>query len=375
MPSEAAPLVEPRYSPATGRRDDQDADASVSPAQLLRAVLRQRKLIARIVFVVLVLTAAAVLLRPRQYTVVTSFVPDSRRPGSNLSGIAAQLGVPVGSSDLTESPQFYADLVRSRELLRRAAVERYTSAGDSASLRPLTVVLGEGPPTDPGAVDRTIAWLGKRLSASPGAKTGVVTLTVTAPSAILAQELSTRFLALINQFNLETRQSRAAKERKFAEARIVELRVELRQAEDALAYFLARNRGDLRDVPDMAFQRDRLAREAQLRQTVYATMVQSFEQARLDEVRDTPVITIVDPPHLPLAPDSRGLVLKLVGALIGGLTAGGLLAILRDGFAGDLLDRQPDLEELRTLVRATLRDLRRPWGLLAPGRDPTARVL
>jgi uncharacterized protein involved in exopolysaccharide biosynthesis len=51
--------------------------------------------------------------------------------------------------------------------------------------------------------------------------------------------------------------------------------------------FLQANR-QWANSPDLTFQHDRLERDIALRQQVYTTLVQSFEQARISEVRDTP---------------------------------------------------------------------------------------
>src|SRR2546428_650042 len=104
----------------------------------------------------------------------------------------------------------------------------------------------------------------------------------------LASELG---LALVNTFNLERRQSRAAQEKRFVETRRTEARDELQVAEDRLKSFLERNR-DYRNSPQLVFDQERLAREVALRQQLLTSLSQAYEQARIDEVRDTPVITV-----------------------------------------------------------------------------------
>ena len=69
---------------------------------------------------------------------------------------------------------------------------------------------------------------------------------------------------------------------------------------------------------------DGLQREVMLRQSVLTTLVQSYEQARISEVRDTPVITVLYTPFVPAGPDD--LRLELVVAL--GLLAGGMAGII-----------------------------------------------
>jgi uncharacterized protein involved in exopolysaccharide biosynthesis len=104
-----------------------------------------------------------------------------------------------------------------------------------------------------------------------------------------------------------------------------ELRDELREVEDRLERFHKQNR--VVQSPELVFQRDRLSREVGMRQQVYGTMVQAFEQARIDEVRDTPVISRVLEPTLPDRPSGPGPVRLAAYGLVTGATAAALFAL------------------------------------------------
>jgi len=52
--------------------------------------------------------------------------PDSRLP-SGLAGIASQFGISIGG-EASQSPRFYAELVKSRELLERLLLSSYADA-------------------------------------------------------------------------------------------------------------------------------------------------------------------------------------------------------------------------------------------------------
>jgi len=91
----------------------------------------------------------------------------------------------------------------------------------------------------------------------------------------------------------DTRQSQAAAERGFTEERMAEAQEELRAAENELQRFLQNNR-QFQNSPELVFQHDRLQRRVAMRQQVYTSLVQSYEQARIDEVPNTPVITVVE---------------------------------------------------------------------------------
>jgi hypothetical protein len=42
-------------------------------------------------------------------------------------------------------------------------------------------------------------------------------------------------------------------------------------------------------------------------------LAQAYEQSKMDEVRDTPVITIIQPPETPLMPDAKGIRTRFSG--------------------------------------------------------------
>jgi len=81
-----------------------------------------------------------------------------------------------------------------------------------------------------------------------------------------------------------------------------------------------------------------------MRQQVYTSLVQSYEQARIDEVRNAPVITVVEEAEEPVRPDSRRLPLKAaLGVVLGGML-GAFVAFGREYVRRQ---REEDAEELR----------------------------
>ena len=144
-------------------------------------------------------------------------------------------------------------------------------------------------------------------------------------SVMIAEDL----LEAVSRFNLDTRASQAAAERAFTERRVQLAEDELQASEDSLRLFLEANR-QFEDSPMLSFQFDRLSRAVMLRQSVLTTLVQSYEQARISEVRDTPVITVLQQPYMPPGPDDSSLLLTLaIGMVLGGL-AGIVLAFLME---------------------------------------------
>jgi uncharacterized protein involved in exopolysaccharide biosynthesis len=158
--------------------------------------------------------------------------------------------------------------------------------------------------------------LGKVISVSTGQQTGVVTLNARTDDPGLSAAIMLRLLNLISAFDLETRQSQATAERGFAEERLEQLEVELAISEDSLKAFLIENR-QVANSPQLTFEKERLERKVYMRQELVTAMAQAYEQARIDAVRNTPLITVIDKPEPAALPDARWLVKILLGLSLG----------------------------------------------------------
>jgi uncharacterized protein involved in exopolysaccharide biosynthesis len=320
--------AEPVRQPPAGR----PADDEISLWEVLAVLLRRRGTIILTTILISALAVGVTLLGPDTYTTSASFRPQgSEASASELLALASQFGVNIGSGGGDEaSPAFYAELLTSREILARAADEPYDVAGvGKTMLKDLLEIEGD---TEPLRDEKTIEWLGeKAVSVSTGRETGTVTLTVETEWPDLSKAIAADLLDEVARFNLDTRQSQAASERAFIETRVRNAEDELEKAETAQREFLEANR-QWEDSPLLVFRHDGLQREVVLRQSVLTTLMQSYEQARISEVRDTPVITVLQTPFLPPGPDDRRLVLSAaLGIVLGGM-AGIVFAFLKEAF-------------------------------------------
>lgn len=272
---------------------------------VLRPALANRKLVLSIGLVFALASAGWTLTRQRSWTSSASFMPESPRGANGLSTLAVQFGVSVGA-DAGQSPQFYTDLLASREILWTLATTRYTVADVSPPRTgDLTVLFGITAPNAPLRRDAVLKRLRADVHATNSPKTGVVTLTVRAPWPGLAQAMAKRLMEAVGEFNLEKRQSRAGAERKFVEVRLADARRDLLVWQNRLQDFMQSNRA-LAGSPRLTFDRNRIEQQVNLAQTQVTTLSTAFEQAKLEEVRDTPVITTVEDADYPARPDSRG---------------------------------------------------------------------
>lgn len=317
--------------PAASGRFGTSRDDEISLWEVLATLLRRRALILRTAGVVAVLAVVLALVSARSYTTSASFRPQGSAGATDLAALASQFGVRVPNQEETESPAFYAELLTSRPILARVAAATYRIEDGPTTLVDFLEIEEE----TPGLEEReALRWLEEEaVAVGTGRETGIVHLDVTTTSAELSRQIADQLLQEVERFNLQTRQSRGAAERSFIEERVAAVREELAEAEGALLAHIQSNR-QITSSPELQFQRNQLQDEVASRRQVYTSLVQAYEEARISEVRDTPVLTVLQTPFAPPAPDERGLVLRfLLGAVLGGVL-GVLLALFSESLAG-----------------------------------------
>lgn len=267
--------------------------------------------------------AAAVAFRPALFKASASFAPlatDASRTG--IAGLAGQFGVALPQGDQTLSPEYYAKLVKSRTLLQGLARDtvvvqelggRRVAYLDLFEIEGATEAIREG---------RAVDQLSKIIETAISKPTGIVTVTARTRWRGVSLGLVGALVAGVNDFNQHNQQSQGRAERKFLEGRLVVADSDLRSAEGDLEQFLRKNRL-FSSSPDLTLERDRLQREISQRQQLYVTLTQSYEDARIREVRDTPVITVIESPYALALAEPRG---RAKVALLG-LTMGGFLGV------------------------------------------------
>jgi uncharacterized protein involved in exopolysaccharide biosynthesis len=296
--------------------------------ELVALGIRYKYLIAATTAAIVAMLVAPAFLRPRTYTANASFIlTGARSERGGLGAVAAELGLSIPAGDPARSPAFYADLLTTRAVLQEVVRTPFEVSGRQTNLIAHYRFTSEPPPE---AARKASEALRKNITVRMESQTGIVTLGVTAVTKPLAEQIAGRLLEELNKFNLQVRKSQAVNERRFAAERYDAARRELLSAEQALESFLARNRGGVVNSPQLAFQRDRLERDVALRQRVFASLAETLERARIEEVRDTPVITVIDDPAGSSAIDRRGTGTRVLLGLVLGLSAAVLLAMFID---------------------------------------------
>lgn len=336
----------------------------ISMIEILNVFLRHRRIIVLLPILAAVIVGAMTFLQPRTYSASASFMPQipEGRAGSSAAALARSFGVNIGGGERPgASPQFYADLLKTREVLRKAVETEYRFGVAEGAERQATLVEiyeVEETPFTPGW-RKGVQHLQDKLTVGVGRETGVIQIAVSAISPQLAEQILERLLELVNDFNLDSRQSQAQEEARFISARMEEVHKELLKAKARLQIFLQTNR-QFQNSPELLFDHDDLQREVAMRQEIYTTLVQAREQARIDAVRDTPLLTVINSAQGSAVPEGRGTVRRAIFAFIVVF-----LMAITGAFLWELLRRNRreeggDYREFQQLMREAKKDLYSP---------------
>jgi uncharacterized protein involved in exopolysaccharide biosynthesis len=284
--------------------------------------------------------AISLLLAPT-YTASTTFVPASGGSPptlpAGLAGLATQFGINIASGS-SLSPDFFAEVLTSRELLRATLLSSFDDPRRAGSSRALLDILDVRHHAGEDRLSEGIRQLEKDVSQRVDRRTGIVTLTVKGRPPALVAAVANRMVELLNTFNLEKLQSQSRERRRFAEERKNQAEQELRAAEAQHLRFLQSNRR-YNDSPLLSFEENRLARQVQLRQEIFQTLTREYEEARIAEVRDTPLLTTIDaavPPDRRTFPQPKLLVFLVM--LASGLTTVAFVYLREHRRASELSD-------------------------------------
>jgi uncharacterized protein involved in exopolysaccharide biosynthesis len=285
-------------------------------------LVRNLDVIGLVTVAALAAAAAFVLVRPTEFVAQSLLVPESRNVASRLGALVTQLGGGSGAALGDETPAYYQRLILSHDVLGAAARERVARPGSEDVLLPMIELLAGGRST----IDDTSAVMRRHVRVTTDWNAGVVAVHTSASSPVVATLLNHTVLANADMHNSTLRRGAARAEREFVEGRYREAHAELLEAEQDAERFLAANR-EFRGAPSLTFEAARLQRRAESRQLVANMLAESLERARLEEVRSTPLLRIVEQPN---ARRRGGNVVIALFAVTFGFMSGCAVAYLRE---------------------------------------------
>ena len=248
---------------------------------------------------VLVLACLLFFVKPYYESSVT-ILPDygsKETTLSQLSGLASLAGVSVGQGSPTE---VYQNLLTSEAVLAPVIYAKYKTERFPDSVDLIQYFRVKPDKSLPPDVQKRDMFL-KELKDL--AKSGITTdldrmskiLTVTAkmPEAQFSADVVNNLVRSLDNYIRIKRKSFATDQLLYIEQRMGEVKDSLTVAEDNLRDFREQNRMVVQS-PELMLVQTRLSRNVEILSAVYLELSRQYELAKIDEIKDTPIVNVRD---------------------------------------------------------------------------------
>lgn len=353
--------VKPGSSDIPFRDWDKEELDDLNPIALATTILKHWRLVMGLPMAAALTAAVIVLIIPPKYTGTASFIPETEFPTSALPGallgLATQFGVGLPGS--TESPRFYAQVLESRTVRDDVLQSKFpTPVGvDLESPSMLIDILKIDGDSLAERLEKGRRKLDDLVTVRVDDRTSMVAVSVKTRYRELSAQVANRFVELLNRFNLETRQSEAHTRRLFIEERLTRAEQELQAAENDVQQFLEGNR-DFGRSPQLQIQFERLQRQVTIKQEVLITLRRQYEETRIQEVNDTPMLTVVDEAVPPVKKSSPKRTLTVIVTFFVFAIGSVFAAMVRDLVERGRRQGDSSVDEFTNQWELTKRDLR-----------------
>jgi len=270
---------------------------------------------------IIAITVAVLLLFVKPYfdTTVT-ILPDYGTQSSALAqfgGLASLAGVNLGQS----SPgAIYQQLTTSEAVLKPVIYKKYKTDEypDSVDLiKYFDIEPDESLPKNLQERGMFLAvytaFVKSRLKTNLDAVSNILTLTVRMPEGQLSADITNSIAASLDKYVRTQMKYNAKEQLVYIRERIGQVKDSLNIAENELKDFQVKNRTTSQS-PQLLLEQNRLTRNVTILNTVYLQLQQQLELAKIDVIKDAPVLNIMESAKDPVIKTgpSRALILIII---------------------------------------------------------------
>ncbi|GAB4293446.1 MAG: hypothetical protein Kow0098_14310 [Ignavibacteriaceae bacterium] len=238
---------------------------------------------------------------------------------SSLSGLASLAGISLSNS--TTSTSIYQNLLYSEAVWENVINSKFKLAGSRDSVNLIQYFKVEPPEGfNQETIERSMFLTvykyfteGGGLVTNVDPATSVLTVTIRMPSGKMAAMVTNKLTEALNNYLIYKKQSNATNTRKYIEERLLTVTDSLKAAEEILKNFNEQNR-IISQSPELQLKQNRLSRNVSILSQTYTTLRNQLELAKIEEVKNVPVVNIREPAADPVIPAGprRGLYLALI---------------------------------------------------------------
>ena len=333
-----------RLMPIAGSKDE------LSISDILLTIAEQTKVIILSIFISVFtsFTYTQFIQEPEYTSTASILLPDNNRISNlgGLAGLASQFGVniPMGPQADLSSPSLFPELLRSRTFAKKILEKEFYSEKYKQNLTLLAILThGDQKPKEnkETLITKAISPLNSMVSFEQS-DNAFSTLSVKASNPQFAKRLVEQILFELEALNRFFKSESVNQKINFIDQRILAVEEDLQKSEQALKFFNEQNRQI--SSPSLQLEQERLARNVEIQKSIFLTLKQQQELAKIEEVQEATVIQVLDMPETALFPNNKKLSLNVILGFIFGAFVG-----ISVGFVRSFLNNNDDLQERKKI--------------------------
>jgi uncharacterized protein involved in exopolysaccharide biosynthesis len=293
-------------------KNTEEIDNELSIKLIIERLWQNKKMFIRIIPVITIITIFVLYQIPEMYSSSAILLPETEK--SKLSGIAdiaSLAGINIGGSDGSLF-KLYPSIIKSEAILKNVIYKNYYSIHkkDSINIIQLNGINKNDPAKE---YELTLDKLENNLGVSMDMKTSILTITYDEREPQITADIINQIIVELDNFIRKKRNTSATAQRKFIGTRIEQVISDLTNSEDKLKAFREKNRSIL-SSPELILEQERLIRDVTINNTIYIELKKQYEIAKIEEVKNIPIINVLDyarPAALKSSP-KRGIILATV---------------------------------------------------------------
>jgi uncharacterized protein involved in exopolysaccharide biosynthesis len=221
---------------------------------------------------------------------------------SQFSGLAALAGVKVGETTPTE---IYQNLLQSESVIAPVINSKYLTKEYPDSVNLIQYFEINSKDNNPEIQKRkrfleVNELLTKaHITTDLDRMTKILTIKVTLPEAQLSADVVNKLVESLDLYIRTKRKSYASEQRYYLEKRVEQIKDSLSIYENKLRDFREQNRM-IAQSPNLLLEQGRLMRNVEIHQTIYIELTKQLELAKIDEIKDAPILNIKENAQNPI---------------------------------------------------------------------------
>ena len=272
------------------------------------------------------------------YVSINPVNEDNRSPIGGLQGLATTFGMDMGG--IQKNSFYIPDIVKSR-ILKKAVIENKWKNEKHNDKTDLIKYWGidnkgfdfrdlfqssENINPYPKYLEIAINKLSNQISVNEE-ESGLIIVSLLMEESQLSADIVNFIAEYIKKYVSEVMLIHSSKHRQFIEERLNHSKIDLSISEEVLTEFRSKYSIAL-DTPDLQLQRGRLLRNVEVNQQVYITLREQYEVARIEELKEIPVINILDRGEAPSDKKIPNRKLIIILSFISSILLSSLLVII-----------------------------------------------